>query len=198
MKRFQPLAAILILHSALCVVFALCSTASAEVMKTFYVSPKGEDSNTGTRQQPFATLQRARDAVRQINGNMTGDVVVILGGGTYSISEPIVFDQRDAATGGHTIVYRGAEGETPVISGGRTIGPWRADVDGCWKASTDLDDFRQLYVDGKRAPRSRWGTTRCGVAWPGWLHNDGSGDGRLAESGRHRVLLPGRVVSHAL
>ena len=157
MKRFQPLAVILTLHIALCVVSALCSTASAEVMKTFYVSPKGEDSNTGTRQQPFATLQRARDAVRQINGNMTGDIVVILGGGTYSISESIVFDQRDAAAGGHTIVYRGAEGETPVISGGRTIGPWRADVDGCWKASTDLDDFRQLYVDEKRSVRARGG-----------------------------------------
>ena len=133
----------------------LGETACGAVMKTFYVSPAGDDANPGTKDKPFGTIGRARDAVRQINRNMTGDIVVILGGGTYSISEPIVFDHRDSAAGGHTIVYRSADGEQAVISGGRAITGWQPDADGRWKAATDLGNFRQLYVDGKRAVRAR-------------------------------------------
>jgi len=43
---------------------------SAE-MKRFYVSPQGADSNAGTPDRPFATIARARDAVRQRNATTT-------------------------------------------------------------------------------------------------------------------------------
>jgi len=138
-------------------VLALGETACGDVMKTLHVSPGGDDANPGTQSRPFATIQKARDAVREKNRNMTGDVAVILRGGTYSISEPIVFDHRDSGTGGHKIVYRSAEGEQAVISGGRAITGWQPDAGGRWKAKTDLDNFRQLYVNGKRAVRARGG-----------------------------------------
>ena len=32
----------------------------------FYVAPSGDDHAQGTREQPFASLERARDAVRQL------------------------------------------------------------------------------------------------------------------------------------
>ena len=35
------------------------------VAADFYVSPAGDDANPGTREQPFASLARAREAVRQ-------------------------------------------------------------------------------------------------------------------------------------
>jgi hypothetical protein len=34
---------------------------------TFTVSPRGNDANPGTADRPFATLERARDAVRNLN-----------------------------------------------------------------------------------------------------------------------------------
>ena len=37
----------------------------------FHVSPTGKDANPGTKQEPFATLLRARDAVRQLNSTKT-------------------------------------------------------------------------------------------------------------------------------
>ena len=47
------------------------------VMATYYVSPDGDDGNDGqTAETPFATLERARDAVRAVNSDMTGDIVV--------------------------------------------------------------------------------------------------------------------------
>ena len=140
---------------------ALSQPACGAVMKTFYVSPAGDDANPGTQERPLATIGGARDAVRGVNRNMTGDIVVILAGGAYSIAEPIVFDHRDSAAGGHKIVYRAADGQQPVLSGGRAITGWRPDADGRWKASTSLSNFRQLYVDGKRAVRAR------GEALPG-------------------------------
>ncbi|MGA2660073.1 MAG: hypothetical protein ABSH34_21430, partial [Verrucomicrobiota bacterium] len=32
----------------------------------FFVAPTGNDANPGTADRPFATLERARDAVRQL------------------------------------------------------------------------------------------------------------------------------------
>ena len=45
---------------------------SAEESGTaFYVSPDGSDSNDGSLAHPFATLSAARDAVRNVNSNMS-------------------------------------------------------------------------------------------------------------------------------
>jgi len=136
---------------------ALGERACGEVMKTFHVSPDGDDTNAGTQSRPFATIAKARDAVRETNRKMSGDIVVLLQGGTYTITEPIVFDHRDSGTGGHKIVYGCAAGQKAIVSGGRKITGWQPDTDGRWKAKTDLDNFRQLYVNGKRAVRARGG-----------------------------------------
>lgn len=149
-----------------CLLVALAGLLSARdsmaaVQRTFHVAPSGADANPGTESKPFATIEKARDAVREINQKMTGDIVVVLRGGTYNANQTIAFDHRDSGTGGHNVIYRSHPGETPVISGGRPITGWQPDGDGRWKAKTDLDNFRQLYVNGDRAVRAR------GEALPG-------------------------------
>ena len=47
----------------------------------FYVSPTGADGNPGTQAQPFKTLTQARDAVRAVSPQMSGDIVVYLRAG---------------------------------------------------------------------------------------------------------------------
>ena len=74
----------------------------------FYVSPEGDDEWSGrlpsiNQQQndgPFATLERARDAIRQLkaNGPLTGPVTVMLLSGTYRLSEPFVLTGEDSGT----------------------------------------------------------------------------------------------------
>jgi hypothetical protein len=52
----------------------------------FYVATEGSDSGLGSRTRPFATLERARDAVRQLKdaGKYPGDgVTVWLRNGVY-------------------------------------------------------------------------------------------------------------------
>ena len=130
------------------------------IQATFYVAPGGNDENSGTIEKPFRTLDRARQAVREINAQMMGDIVVVLFGGTYAIQRTLVFDAADSGTGGHNVIYRAASKQHPIISGGRRITDWRPDVGNRWKAKTDLEDFRQLYVGGIRAIRpkrqARW------------------------------------------
>ena len=60
-------------------------------MITCYVSVDGDDKGTGSAGSPFATLQRARDALRLSRGaGDKGPARVILRGGTHRLQEPLV------------------------------------------------------------------------------------------------------------
>ena len=69
----------------------ISAPASAATQATYYVAPDGNDANPGTITSPFRTLQRARDVVRTVNANMTGDIYVYLRGGNYPVSSTIEF-----------------------------------------------------------------------------------------------------------
>ena len=85
----------------------------------FYVAPNGDDSHPGTKRQPFATLERARGAVREQKLRESNrDFVVLLRGGVYRLRETIVFSLQDSASEGHTITYAAFGNETPVFSSG--------------------------------------------------------------------------------
>jgi hypothetical protein len=125
---------------------------------TFYVDPiNGKDNNTGTIDQPFKTITKARDVVRTINRKITGDITVYLRDGAYFISKTIEFNTRDSGTSGHPIIYCNYPGETPIISGGKFINGWTLfdAKKNIYKASNVTFNFRQLYVNGVKAIRAR-------------------------------------------
>ncbi|MEF3302084.1 Ig-like domain-containing protein [Paenibacillus sp. GYB003] len=148
----------------------------------YYVDPvNGDDDNSGTLAHPFRTIQRARDKVRTIASGMTSDITVYLREGTYvqpyqirseklynrdrTVSETrsikastLTFDERDSGRNGFSVIYKAYPGESPVISGGRTITGWTLHDAGknIYKAYGGGDlDTRQLYVNGVRAVRAR-------------------------------------------
>ena len=129
-------------------------TSAHAVQKNFHAALTGSDRNPGTAEAPFQTLERARDAVREINADMTGDITVNLAPGTYALSRTLTFDHRDSGTNGHDVIYRACGDGEVVVSGGRKITGWQPDADGRWKARTDVANFRQLYVNGRRAARA--------------------------------------------
>lgn len=92
----------------------------------FYVSPQGRDSNPGTKNQPLATLARARDAVRAFCRTHPNEhITVWVGGGTYRLSEPLAFSLEDSARQGQMITYAAAPGESPVLSGAAPVRGWQ-------------------------------------------------------------------------
>ena len=152
--RNVPLAGVVLAALTLSSSFPIAAY-SAAIQSTFYVAPDGNDDNPGTETKPFATLEKSRQAVRAINKNMTGDIVVVLQGGTYPIERTVGFDADDSGTGGHNVIYRAASNQRPVISGGKRITGWQPDQQGRWKAPAPVDNFRQLYVSGVRETRAK-------------------------------------------
>ena len=92
----------------------------------YCVSPTGADTNPGAVKEPFATLERARDAVRALReaGNRQ-DVTVLLRGGTYPIERTVVFGLQDSAPPGAITRFEAFPGETPVLSGAQPVRDWR-------------------------------------------------------------------------
>ena len=85
---------------------------------SYYVSPEGNDYGTGTISSPFATIERARQAVSQIkNKDDYKFIEVVLRGGDYRFAQTLDFDSGDSGTAVTPVTYRAYEGETPVIKG---------------------------------------------------------------------------------
>ncbi|MFF1720510.1 RICIN domain-containing protein [Streptomyces sviceus] len=126
--------------------------ASAAIQATYYVAPDGDDANAGTITAPFKTLQHARDVVRTVNSDMTGDINVFLRGGTYPVSSTIAFTSADSGTNGHHVVYSAYQNERPVLNGGVPVTGWTQHSGNIWKATLNRDvKLRALYVNDKRA-----------------------------------------------
>jgi hypothetical protein len=139
------------------------SQGSTQGLSAIYVSPSGDDANAGNEAAPFRTLERARTAVRGRTAGMTGDIVVYLRGGVYSLTNTLTFDAQDSGANGFQVVYRAYPGETPVLSGGQRLTNWMAAGGNLYRAPVGSLRFRQLYIDGRRAVRAR--TPNEGSYW---------------------------------
>lgn len=125
---------------------------SAAAENAFYVAPDGDDSNAGTLEAPFRTLERARDAVREVNSDMSGDIHVYLRGGSYPIDSTVEFGPEDSGTNGHQVIYSAFENESPVLEAGTEITGWTQHDGNIWAAPLDrAEKLRALYVNDQRA-----------------------------------------------
>lgn len=153
-KTFIPVWGLLALS-----ISAFSSTlAAAEKNTAFFVSPSGNDKHSGSKEAPFASIERARDAVRAINQDMHSDIYVYLRGGQYSLDQTIEFNQQDSASNGKRIIYQAYQDETPVLTAGKKVNRWRpVKLNGhrVYRSKVKgIENFRQLYVDGQRAVRA--------------------------------------------
>lgn len=134
---------------------ALWLVAPSACAADFHVSPKGDDANSGTTDKPLATLERARDAIRQHRaGKPHAEAAmqsrIILHAGTYRLAKALVLAPEDT-----NITIEAAPGEQVVLSGARVLNGWQPVRDGIVKADLsklDLPDlnFRELFCGGHR------------------------------------------------
>jgi hypothetical protein len=98
----------------------------------FFVAPGGRDSDPGTEDQPFATLERAQATVRELkssSGLPADGVAVTIRGGIYERSATLTLTSQDSGEPGKPIVYRASSGEQVRLVGGRVLDPaWFAEV----------------------------------------------------------------------
>jgi hypothetical protein len=132
----------------------------------FHVSPTGNDTNSGTATEPFATIQRAQGAVRDARAGKQGhpgETRVILHGGTYRQSAPITFTPEDSGSEGEPVIYEAAAGEKVAVSGGKLItGEWvRTEGKPYWQISLPEAKegrwaFHSLSVNGESRVCARY------------------------------------------
>ena len=89
----------------------------------FFVAPAGADSNSGTKGKPFASLEKARDAIRALKakGNLAGPVCVRLLPGEYRIQKTFELTAADSGTEAAPIIYRADKKGTAVLYGGTRL-----------------------------------------------------------------------------
>ena len=160
MARYQGIVITFGIAFALCI--ALCPLAQA---LTLYVATNGNDAWSGTLDAsnadgtdgPVSTIARARDVLRAMRAAaaLTEPVEVLVRGGVYSMTEPVVFGPQDSGTEQAPVTYTAYPGETPVLHGGRAITGWRQEGD-YWVADVaDGWEFGALWVDGVRRQPAR-------------------------------------------
>ena len=112
-----------------------------------YVSPTGSDTNPGTEAEPFATLGRARDRLRELRtaGQLRQGTTVWLRGGTYFMDKPLELTHEDSCTADCPVTFAAYRDEKPIISAGRRIVGWRPGGNGLWKAEIPEVKNRKWY-----------------------------------------------------
>lgn len=123
-----------------------------------FVSPRGNDSNTGTKEAPLKTLEGAKEALKAYkNLNITDTVTVWFEGGTYVFGEAVIFGADDYSG----VLFRSIPGEEVVFSGSYEINNWKnGTINGidCLVSEVDTENnyFRSLFKGEKRLPNSIW------------------------------------------
>jgi len=111
-----------------------------------YVAPAGSDRNNGSIDHPLATLGAARDMAVARVPTASGQVNVFFRGGSYFISDPVVFRPQDSGRAGAPIVFQNYPGETPILHGavqftGNQGGSWSAVTNSAVNGSVSLKKF---------------------------------------------------------
>ena len=144
---------------------------------TVYVSPQGRDSNS--KQQPtvdvatrntFTTIAKAKEAIAQLKThpeNRNRPIRVVLRGGTYFLTKPLIFRSEDSGSIAQPITYQSYPQEQAIISGGIKLTGWQQETVNNLKLWTvklpaiaeSSWQFQQLWVNGSRRYRSRYPNT---------------------------------------
>lgn len=137
----------------------------------YVVSPKGDDANPGSEEQPFRTVAQAAK--------------IMQGGDTCIVREGVhreTVELRKSGEPGKPIRFVAAEGDNVVLDGTEPItGPWEPFRDGIYR--TELaDPVEQLFVDGKMMMEARWPNCQLEEIWKRdtWAH---------AKSGSRKDLM---------
>ena len=171
----------------------------------FYVSTVGNDKWSGKLSEPneartdgpFATVNRAKKAVRLIKKDLYRNIFVLIRGGEYQLSSTEVFTTLDSHYDSFQIVYKAYPSENPIFSSDQKITGWQLA-----KSVTNLpakakgkvfvakmpemplgkERFYTLFDNGKLLTRARsngfeptkvmTGGDGGGVDWKGMVNSD--------------------------
>ncbi len=116
-----------------------------------HVSPQGDDSNTGSIEAPFLTIQKATETVQP-------GQTIIIHEGTY---REYINPPTGGTSSNRPITFKSADGATVYIKGSEEIKAWFPEKNGVWKVEIDTSFFKGynpyvLKVDGDFQNYGQW------------------------------------------
>jgi len=135
----------------------LVASLGGAAVTEFYVSTQGQDSNPGTQQKPFATLERAQEAARQAKAK--GPVTVWLRGGIFRRDKSFALTAEDSST-----TWRAFGTERATLMGGVALSgeTFKPVADPAVLARLDPAARPHILV----SDLTKQGVTDFGGAWP--------------------------------
>ena len=141
----------------------------------FFVAPTGSDSAVGDLSHPFATFERARDAIRALkstSGLPSEGVTVYVRGGVYQRSTTLELTSLDSGTAGAPITWQAyGDEQVRVVGGVKVAGSAFTTVtstssvygrlDALAKGNVMVANLKSLGITdyGQLQPRAGWGWT---------------------------------------
>nr|MBU3858792.1 right-handed parallel beta-helix repeat-containing protein [Flavobacterium sp. MC2016-06] len=163
--RLNTFTKILTVFLMICTIF---SANAAEI----WVSKSGSDTNIGTKVSPLATVQmavrKARELRRLKDASIKDGIRIIVMNGTYYLNEPLFIRPEDSGTAESPTTIEADVSAKPILSGGIEIKNWTKSplsINGLQKGTVwvadapkkagELINYRQLWVNGKKAVRAK-------------------------------------------
>jgi len=127
-------------------------------LNVYYVSVNGDDNNSGTFDEPFATIQKAKDMI----WNCARDgITVYIREGTYYLNETLEFNREDSGSFWEPNIYKAYFGEEVVIKGSKRIpasefSTYFGNIMQANLSSYGIDEFYHLFMNRKRLIPARY------------------------------------------
>lgn len=137
----------------LMLVFMFCSCKNTI---SYYVSTDGNDGSIGSLEQPFATLNKAKEAARENKGK---PVIIYLREGKYYLDSPIIFTPEDSRNQNAPLTIQPYDNENVFISGARKLTglQWEEYKNNIVKAYINEElIFDQLFVNDELYHMARY------------------------------------------
>lgn len=92
-----------------------------------FISTTGNDNNPGTIQKPFATPERARNAIRKIKASQpNASFIVYFRGGTYYRYNTFELNELDAGQKDSPVIFKPYQDEQVTFHGGRKVDGYKS------------------------------------------------------------------------
>lgn len=127
------------------------NVAAAQV--SLYVATTGNDTNTGSFEKPFKTLEKAIAQAQQAKGK---SVKIWIRKGTYYVTKTLILNASNISCKSLNII--GYQNENVVISGGKAVKlSWKPYQKGIFQAIIPTDiSFEQLFINGQLQHLARY------------------------------------------
>lgn len=142
---------------------AISTTIFAANPAEIWVSTAGSNRADGTASHPLRSLdmalRKAREMRRLSDPAAKDGIHIIIKDGIYTLEEPLRIRPEDSGTQQSPTLIRSETSGDAILSGGKEIKGW-VKKGNIWEAEapalgTDIVDFRQLWVNNRKATRAR-------------------------------------------